>query len=255
MASTAAPSGCLASSPSSAPNGSLVGAHEQPSDDLHDQHLAAVRQPQQGAAAPGRAGQHVERPDQARVLVDVADQLALVEDMIAGGDQIGAGGVEILADLGGDAEAAGGVLAVDDHDVQAEIGAQPRQPVDQHPPSGPADDVAAETRDPHGPAAAGPAEAVQRGLRDHAVERDVGRAGRHLARPPARRTRCRSRAGAALAIAGGRACGRSSPCHSPGGRPVDRTPGAAPGPRRARARGRDGSGSSSLKVPWTRTSP
>ena len=77
----------------------FIGAHEQPAHDLHDQHLATVGQMQLGAAAAGRAGQHVERPDQARILVDVADQLALIEHMVTGGDQIGAGGVEIPADL------------------------------------------------------------------------------------------------------------------------------------------------------------
>ena len=54
---------------------------------------------------------------------DVRDDLALVPDMIAGGDDVDAGGVELLADLVGDAEAVRGVLAIGDDKIEREVAA------------------------------------------------------------------------------------------------------------------------------------
>src|SRR3546814_14471917 len=48
----------------------------------------------------------------------------LVPGMVAEHDGVDAGGVEVLADLGGDAEAGGGILAVDQHEIEAEALAQ-----------------------------------------------------------------------------------------------------------------------------------
>ena len=210
-----------------------VGAHEQATDHLQHQHLAAVREAQLGAAATRRPGQHVQRTDQPRILADMANDVALVEDVVAGGDQVGAGGIEFPADLRRDAEAAGGVLAIDDRDVETQIGSQPRQRLDQQPASGAADDVAA-VEDPHRPPPRHH-EAVQRALGDHAIERHVGRDRSAPRRPPARRTQCRSRAGGVRGYAARRACGRSSPCRSRAGLPGDRRRGAASGPRPATA--------------------
>ena len=73
-----------------------------------------------GDAAAGRAGGEVERADDARLAVDVADQLALVPDMVAHGDDVGTGGQELVGDGGGEPVAAGGVLAVDDDRIELE---------------------------------------------------------------------------------------------------------------------------------------
>ena len=76
---------------------------------------------EQVGAPARRAGREVERPQQALVLGDVGDDVALVPDMVAGGDAVDAGIVQLGADLGGDAEARGGVLAVDDDEIEAEL--------------------------------------------------------------------------------------------------------------------------------------
>ena len=58
--------------------------------------------------------------------IDEADGLALVPDMVAGADDVDAGGVELVADLLGDAEAGGGVLAVHDDEIEPELASQAR---------------------------------------------------------------------------------------------------------------------------------
>ena len=70
--------------------------------------------------------------------------------MVAERDRVGAGGEELLADRLGDAEPAGGVLAVDDDEIEPPARAQARQAVDQRRAAGAADDVADEQQ-PHQP--------------------------------------------------------------------------------------------------------
>ena len=85
--------------------------HEQAAQHLQDEHALAARGADLGDAAPGRARREVERADDPRLAVDVADQLALVPDMVAHGQDVGTGGQELVGDGGGEAVAAGGVLA------------------------------------------------------------------------------------------------------------------------------------------------
>ena len=54
-------------------------------------------------------------------------RLALVPDVIAGGDHVGACRQRFAVDLLGDAEAARGVLAIDDHEIELEVGDEARQ--------------------------------------------------------------------------------------------------------------------------------
>ena len=77
-------------------------------------------------APPGRAGRKVHRAQQPRLALDEDERLALVPGMVAEGDGIGAGGQELVADRLGDAEAAGGVLAVDDDAIEPPALAQGR---------------------------------------------------------------------------------------------------------------------------------
>src|SRR3546814_5502565 len=79
------------------------------------------------AAAPGRAGRKVVRAQQARLAGDVGHHLALVPAMVAAGDDVGPGFEKLAADLVGDTEAGGRVLAVHDDEVEAEALAQPRE--------------------------------------------------------------------------------------------------------------------------------
>ena len=71
-------------------------------------------------------------------------RLALVEDVVAGGHDVGAGIEHLAQDFLGDAEAAGGVLAVDDDEIELVVGDQRRQPLDHGIAAGPPDDVAEE---------------------------------------------------------------------------------------------------------------
>ena len=116
----------LASSASSGAERIVERVHEQPAHDVDHHDLLAARRLEQVGAPARRAGRKVDRPQQALVLRDIGDDLALVPDVVAGGDAVDARLVQLGADLGGDAEARGGVLAVDHHEIEAELLAQPR---------------------------------------------------------------------------------------------------------------------------------
>ena len=58
-------------------------------------------------------------PQQPGLDADVADRFLLVPDVIAGRHHVDAVREQVVADLARDAEAAGGVLGVDDHEVDA----------------------------------------------------------------------------------------------------------------------------------------
>ena len=78
------------------------------------------------APRPGRAGGIIGRPDQARLALDEDERLALVEGVIAERHRVDADGQELLEDRFGEAEAAGGVLAVDDDEIEPPARAQER---------------------------------------------------------------------------------------------------------------------------------
>ena len=117
--------------------------HEQPPHHLHHHHPAAAGGGINVGAETGRPLRIVERTEQARVFGDVADGLPPVPDVVAGGDGVGAGLVERPADLLGDAEAVGGVLAVDEDEIEAEALSQLGQPLAHDVAAGAADDIAA----------------------------------------------------------------------------------------------------------------
>ncbi len=69
------------------------------------------------------------------------DQFLFVPDVIAGGDAIDAGLVQVGRDQRRQAEAVGRVLAVDDDEIEIELRAQRRQMRDDRVASGSADNV------------------------------------------------------------------------------------------------------------------
>ncbi len=85
---------------------------------LIDQHPRAGRGLEDVGAAAGRAGGIVGGADQPRLALDEHQRLALIEGVVAERDRVDAGGEALLADGLGDAEAAGGVLAVDDDEIE-----------------------------------------------------------------------------------------------------------------------------------------
>ena len=103
----------------------------------------APRHEDAGAAAR-RAGGIVERPKEAILPRGKDQRLALVEDVIAGGHHISAGVDHPAKNLLGDAEAAGGVLAVDGDEIDAVVGDQRGQPLGDRVTAGASDDVAEE---------------------------------------------------------------------------------------------------------------
>ncbi len=117
--------------------------HEQPRHDVDDQDVSPACRREHGNARPrGRPG-IIVRAQNSFLGVEVRDDLALVEDVVAGGDRVRPGIEELVADLGRDAEAAGGVLAVDDDEVERELVAQPGEMLRHHRSARPANHVTA----------------------------------------------------------------------------------------------------------------
>ena len=81
-------------------------------------------------------------PQELGDLVDDGDDLALVPDVVAGGHAVDAHGQELVADLPGDPEAAGGVLDVGDAVVDVVLAEDDGQRLLHDGAPGAADDVA-----------------------------------------------------------------------------------------------------------------
>ena len=112
--------------------------------DVDDEHARAVPGGEDVGAAARRAGRIVDRAQEPVVAVGEGERLALVPDVVAGGHAIGAGREQLLQDLFGDAEAAGGVLAVDDDEVEAMLCDQAGELRCDRGAAGTPDDVAEE---------------------------------------------------------------------------------------------------------------
>jgi hypothetical protein len=128
--------------------GVVERVHEQPGHDVDDGDPAPVAKLVGAGALARRAGREVDGAQQARVGVDRGDDLALIPDMIAGGDAVDAGGIEALTDLVGDAEPGRRVLAVDGDEVEGEGITQARNFLDHRVAARPTEDIAAK-KHPH----------------------------------------------------------------------------------------------------------
>ena len=120
------------------------GVHEKLSEHLEDEDRAAVLRMQQRTCASRRSLRVVAGTDQPAVGLDIAFGAALVPGVVAKGDHVGADLIEGFAYLRSNAEAAGGVLAVHDHEIERELLAQVRQAFRQDVAAGAAHDIAAE---------------------------------------------------------------------------------------------------------------
>jgi hypothetical protein len=196
--------------------------HEDAAHDIDDKHPAPLRATTRLAPRPGVPGGKVGGPDQARLPLDEDERLALVPDMIAERDDVGACVDEVLADLLGDAEAAGGVLAVDDDEVEAQVADQRRQVLGDRRSPGPSHHVAHEQK-PHRPASS-----LRAGRSSPAPSRSDA-AARRAAPPeqvpfPAPRSRRRSSAVFFPARASRRSWSRNKPFRSRSGSASGRRP-------------------------------
>ena len=115
--------------------------HEHAAHDVDDQHAAPLRASIERGAAPRRAGGILAGRISAVLALDEDQRLALVPGMVAERHGIGAGIEQLVADRLGDAEAAGGVLAVDDDAIEVPAGAEGGQVALNGLATRPADDI------------------------------------------------------------------------------------------------------------------
>src|SRR5712691_4611705 len=102
------------------------GLHEDPAHHVHDQDLVAVGFERAPALARG-AGRIVRRTRDALQLRQLREELLLSEYVIAGGDHVGARGLDLLYELCRQTKAAGGVLSVDHGHVRFQLALESRQ--------------------------------------------------------------------------------------------------------------------------------
>ena len=97
-------------------------------EQVDDQDASAARHVEQIGAAARRVSQDriVERPDQTLFSDDVGQRLLLIPGMVAQGDAVGARGEDFARGVLGNAEAGGGVLAIDHHEIEGEAAAESR---------------------------------------------------------------------------------------------------------------------------------
>jgi hypothetical protein len=91
-----------------------------------------------------RTGGEIQRANETRRAFDEHQRLALVPGVVAERDRVGAGVDQVVVDRLGDAEAAGGVLAVGDDEVELPVAHQTRQPLQHDGAPRTPDDVANE---------------------------------------------------------------------------------------------------------------
>ncbi len=143
--------------------------------------------------APGVPSGIIGGPQQPRLVADELERLALVPDVIAGGDHVDARRQDLEHVLARDAGAARGVLAVGDHEVGVVMrGERPHVPADQIA-AGATDDVADEEQ-------FHPRDGVSIGTRSPAPRRSVMRGSTTRNSPFASRARACAPSIAALIL-------------------------------------------------------
>src|SRR6516164_5540129 len=120
MASAICLSGQAASSRSTAAKGSSSGSMKMRPMALTTSTRAVLGVDQRGTAA-GRTGGIIDRAKQLRRAFDENQRLLLVPGVIAARNHVDPGIDEFLVDRFGDAEAAGGVLAVDRDEIELPV--------------------------------------------------------------------------------------------------------------------------------------
>ena len=106
--------------------GVVHGVHMHPTQQVDHQHPMPALGLEQLGAATGGVGQDgiVGGADQARFSYYVGQGLALVPGVVAQGQAVGPGLEQLAGGVFGDAKAGGGVLGVDDDELQAQTAAK-----------------------------------------------------------------------------------------------------------------------------------
>ena len=123
--------------------------HEDAAHHVDDEEPRARPALDQRRAPSRRARGEIDRADQARLALDEHERLALIEGVIAERHRVDAGGEEVLENRFGEAEAARGVLAVDDDEIELPAVAQKGNLLEERGAPGPPDDVADEQETDH----------------------------------------------------------------------------------------------------------
>ena len=118
--------------------------HVDAAHGVDDERAAAVLGLDHGGAAARRAGGIIERPNEARRALDKDQRLLLIPGMIAERHRIDAGLDQLAIDRFRDAEAAGGVLAIGDDQIEFPVADELRQALGDDSPPAPPDNVADE---------------------------------------------------------------------------------------------------------------
>ena len=118
--------------------------HEDAAHGVDDEDAHAIPRHVEAGAAARRASREVDRPQEPVLPLGEGQRFALVEGMVAGRHDVGASVEHRAQDLLGDAEAAGGVLAVDDDEIEMVVGDKRRQTRNRSVPAAPPDEIAKE---------------------------------------------------------------------------------------------------------------
>lgn len=141
--------------------------HEDAAHDIGNQNAGAVAGKEQVGTAAGRAGRVVGRAKKLVVPLAEDHRFLLVPDVIARGHHVGTGVDRLEEDVFGDAEAASGIFAVDDDEIELEVTDQSRKPLPDRRAARLAHHISQKQK-PHArsnPTRAVPAEARQRSWR------------------------------------------------------------------------------------------
>ena len=103
--------------------GRIDGRHEELALHIADQDLALLPQVVTEPAAARRPGGIIVRAEDRSMVLEAGHHLALVPDVVAGGEHVDPQAEQVVRDLRRQAESASGVLTVGDHEIDGELAA------------------------------------------------------------------------------------------------------------------------------------
>ena len=120
--------------------------HENPPDEVEDEHPGACLRLDDRRSASGRAGGPIRGADQAGLTPDEDERLALIPGMVAERHRIGTRFEELGTDHFGNSGASCRVFAVHDHAIERKPLSQPGKPLEDRVPARPSHHIADEQK-------------------------------------------------------------------------------------------------------------